>query len=67
MMVVFHLAASPMTEAARRPSFDTAVSTAGTLDVPGLQALAGPVVSARPEATAEESARVAGRSGPRSG
>jgi polysaccharide biosynthesis protein PslA len=57
MMVVFHLAASPMTEAARRPSFDTAVSTAGTLDVPGLQALAGPVVSARPETTAEESAR----------
>ncbi len=64
MMVVFPPAASPMTEAARRPSFDTAVSTAGTLDVPGLQALAGPAVSARPEAGAEAGAEESARRGP---
>jgi len=40
MVAWIRLAASPMTEAVRRPSFDSTVSGADSMDVPGLQALA---------------------------
>ena len=56
-------AASPMTEAVRRHSFDAAHSGSGVMDASGLQALAAAAVSAPPEAVGEGAAR----SGPRSG
>ena len=51
------LAASPMTEAVRRHSFDPAPSGTGVMDASGLQALAAAAVSAPPEAVAEGAAR----------
>jgi Undecaprenyl-phosphate glucose phosphotransferase len=57
MVVGNCLAASPMTEAVRRPSFDSARSDTDTLDVPGLQALAAAAVTRSPEADADGAAR----------
>lgn len=57
MVVGNCLAASPMTEAVRRPSFDSARSDADTLDVPGLQPLAAAAVTRSPEADADGAAR----------
>ena len=51
------LAASPMTEAVRRHSFDAALSGTGGLDATGLQALAAAAVSSPPEAVADGAAR----------
>lgn len=57
MVVGNCLAASPMTEAVRRPSFDSARSDTDTLDVPGLQALAAAAITRSPEADADGAAR----------
>ena len=43
-------AASPMTEAVRRPSFDATLSGQGVMDAPGLQALAAAALATPPEA-----------------
>ena len=50
-------AASPMTEAVRRNSYDAALSDTGVMDASGLQALAAAAVAAPTEAVAEGAAR----------
>ena len=52
-----HPAASPMTDAARRSSFDDRLSGTGVLDPSGLQALAIAPGAARPEAVTDPAAR----------
>lgn len=57
-------AASPMTEAVRRKSFDDALSGAGVLDASGLQALAAAAVAAPATAAAAAADDGAARRGP---